>query len=153
MTPSLARNEKGRACVGRCLFATALPQRHPCRVSNLVPHAGVVSNPRATSGPADSSYIFAPPGQLLSVQPCRPTGGSLPRGLDDRGDATRITQAGSSPWRRRAPFLHLTLRHEPGSQAPREGSESRPVIGVFHGSTMKDPSHEDVASAYVNARS
>lgn len=63
MTASLPRSGKGKAGAGLCLFA--YPRRQPRRVSNLVPHAGGDSNPRSSSGPADSSYIFAPQGHPI----------------------------------------------------------------------------------------
>jgi len=39
----------------------------------------------------------------------------------------------------------LTLRHEPGSQPPREGSDVRPVIGFFHGHNLGEADEQDVA--------
>lgn len=132
MTASIALMEKGKPpALGRCLIATdGSPLPQPRGISNLVPHAGVISAPKASSGPAGSSYIFARQGL-----PHTPAAASLEAALLHAGaPGGRVEWVCSDVT---ASFLHLDRR--PTKNAAQHFAQSLcsvapSVVGSAHGS-------------------
>ena len=120
----------------------------------LVPHAGVDSNPRTTSGPADSSCIFAPQGH-----PIHPGIVSLPGSQSVLEPPVVVFSSDREP-RRRAlspdghggTFHSLTSRNQLGGNSARHCAQGHPGLGSLHVLNMEQPNAELVASAYVNPR-
>ena len=153
---SIARMEEGKAtCVGRCFSSVAFPLRQPRRILNLVTRVAVISQSEggdvgpAVTPPRDCRATPIHPGLVAlpgSGAVLETPGAALGVPLSSLTGATGghvVERVGSGVT---ASFIQrLTLRHEPGSQPPREGSDVRPVIGFFHGHNLGEADEQDVA--------
>lgn len=119
----------------------------------LVPHAGGDSNPRSSSGPADSSCIFAPQGQ-----PIHPGLVSLPGSASILEPPVVVFSSDREPRRRAlSPDGHggisISLGRELGGDTAQDFANRHPGLGLGrlrHPQRMEKP-HGKVREA-INAK-
>jgi len=128
---SLTRKWKGETALGRCLIAATSPQRQQRRISNFVPHAGVLRQPEHVSTGL-ALMIGSREATPIEIPGAAPWGAAF---LPDRGTGGRVVEDVDSD--APASFLHLVRR--PAKKAAQHFARSFcpvafSVFGFVHGS-------------------
>lgn len=133
MTASLARNGKGKAAMSGALLTT-------------FPASGIARDihPGLVALPGSGAVLESPDRAGLSPR-------LYPADGQPGGRVVERVGSGATADFIARENLSLSLRHEPGSQALREGSESAPCVRL-HAHSMEKTNAERVASAYVKER-